>query len=156
MVVCGLMLFGANSDNTWGFNVAAIVSIFVIPALFLLVVRPLAERHCMLRHMEEMEQRIPLLNEMVALVDASKEQLGRIPTDEAEFIDIVFNDQVNEDHWDKLGSSDWRMYYEKIDSEHYCLRYEPMGVLYCYDSRTPERGWYSTSEKERNGHFVKP
>jgi len=148
MLVCGLLLFfGTDSNNSWRFYVAAAVSIFVIPAFFLLVVNPIASKQRVIRHMEEMKEIIPHLNEIVVLVDASKDQLGHIPADEAEFIDIVFSDnQFNDDAFPCC----WAISYNMLDSERYVIQYSALDVLYAYDSSTPERGWHPTgSELER-------
>ena len=149
MVICALMFLVADSNNSWRSNATAVVSIFVIPALFLLVINPIAARQRALRHMEEMKERIPILNEIVALIDGSKDQFGHIPADEAEFYDIVFSDRFSEDHWDGLGRCCWGVSYDKADSDRYVIEYHAADVLYAYDSSTPERGWYPIASEAR-------
>jgi hypothetical protein len=140
MVACGkmLMFLGTDSNKSWRFYLAAAVSIFVIPALFFLVINPIATKQRAIRHMEEMKERMPILNEIVALVDASKDQLGHIPTDETEFYKVVFSDQFNDEELPCC----WGVSYNKIDSERYVIQYSSADVLYAYDSSTPECGWH--------------
>jgi len=148
MAVCGMMLLVAGSDSGWQYRVAGVVSIFAIPAVFFLVINPLAAKQRVLRHTEEMNEKIPILNRIVAHVDASNARLGHIPADEDEFYRMLSSDLFSDDDGDWGLGCCWIIRYDRTDSERYQLRYLASDVSYAYDSDTPERGWYPIAAGE--------
>jgi len=149
LIVCGLCFLGANSTNGWTYRGAAIAAIFAIPAIFFLVVNPMAAKHRACRHVEQMAEKIPILNGIVAHVDDTIARQGHAPVDNTEFNRLIFDDQLSEDLWDGLGCC-WGIRYNRADSGSYRLQYSASDVLFVYDSSTPELGWHAApSDSER-------
>jgi hypothetical protein len=111
--------------------------VFLVMALFFLVLFPFAVAQRRLRHREEMTDRIPVLKAVVAEMEASRAELGRIPADESEFDERVTVD------WAKLGCCPI-INYTRVDSSRYTLHYGALDVDYRYDSAEPQRGWQPT------------
>jgi len=117
---------------------ASLIALFIIPAVFLLVVFPYAAEQRRLRHIEEMSERIPILESISESVVASAKDTGHIPADDREFYDLLSSREWDPNH--VLGCC-WIIDYRKIEPNHFRLVYSAMDVEYVYDSATPERGW---------------
>ena len=123
---------------------ASLVVLLVIPATFFLVALPLATSQRRSRHVEQMNERTPVLMCMVAQVEASRARLGQLPADDSEFSKLPVEDRCDPQ---RILGCCWIARYRKIDSHRFKLVYRALDVVYAYDSGTPDRGWYPNDEE---------
>lgn len=151
------LVVGWKYTRRWNNLAASLVAIFVIPAVFFLAAFPFATWQRRLRHIEEMNEKLPALEAVSRDIEASVAELGRIPTDEAEFYELV---NLADHNPDQVLGCCWAVEYHRTGADRFRLTYKALDVEYVYDNSVPERGWqrrWSTrstigpSRKSRHG-----
>lgn len=121
---------------------AALVALLLVPAVFFFIAFPVAIQQRRLRHLDQMSERLPVLQGVVDEVRALEAAHGRIPADKTEFFELV---RVNDPN--QLLGCCYGLDYRRIAPSRFTLVYRAVDVEYVYDSSVPGDGWHCGNDE---------